>query len=97
MAGQYFHILSNSLFTVRRQHSRDFSVRVASSRDTIYRIVKQFEERGSESDKRAKGRKRVPSVRVEDAVSVAREAITVSPRKNVRHLAKQTGISTSTA
>jgi hypothetical protein len=97
IAGQYSHILSNSLFVVAKQYRQKLSVRVTSSRDTICRIVKQIEDAGIESDKSEKEHRRSPSVRVEEAVSVTREAITISPRKNVRHLEKQTGVSTNTA
>jgi predicted DNA-binding transcriptional regulator AlpA len=81
---------------VKRQYRREFSVRVAPSRDTIYRIIKQFEEAGSVCDKCAKGLKRNASVRMEE-VGAAREAVTRSPRKSVRRLAQQIGASTSTA
>jgi hypothetical protein len=45
-------------FSLERRYLRVFSVRVASSRDAIIRIVKQMEETGSVYDKLAKGRKR---------------------------------------
>jgi hypothetical protein len=46
-------------------------------------MVKQFEEAASASDKRGKGRRRSPIVRVEEVVSAAREAITISKKKNI--------------
>jgi hypothetical protein len=36
-----------SCVAVKRKYSRDFSVRVAPPRDTIYRTVKRFEEKVS--------------------------------------------------
>jgi hypothetical protein len=82
---------------VGRQNRQKFSVRVTASRGTICRIVKQFEEAGTESDKSAMEHRRSPSVRVEVSVSVARDAITIRPSKNMSRLEKQTGVSTSTA
>jgi hypothetical protein len=42
-----FYPSSVSCFAVERQYRREFSVRVAPSRDTLCRIAKQFEETGS--------------------------------------------------
>jgi ribosomal protein S25 len=47
--------------------------------------------------KRAKGHKHSASVRMEEVVGAAREAITRSQRQSVRYLAQQTGVSNSTA
>jgi hypothetical protein len=58
--------------------------RVKALRRTVYRTVKQFEEAGSLCHKRAKGRKHSASVREEEFVGEAREAITRSGRQSVR-------------
>jgi hypothetical protein len=73
-----------------------YSVRVASSRGTMYQTVKQFEGAGSVCRKRVKGRKHSSSVRAEE-VGAAREAITRSQRQSMRYLAQQIGVSNSTA
>jgi hypothetical protein len=57
-------------------------VRVATSRDSYLR---------------AKGRKRTASVRKEEGVGAAREAISKSSRKSVRRSTQQTGVLTTTA
>jgi hypothetical protein len=44
-------------------------------------LLERFEGAGSECDKSENEQSRGPSVRVEEAVSVARDAITISPRK----------------
>jgi transposase len=49
--------------------------------DTIYRIVKQFEETGSVCHKHTKGHKRNPFIHEEEVVVVAWEAIARSPRE----------------
>jgi hypothetical protein len=52
-----------SYVSVARQHRREFSARDEPWRETNYRTVKQFEERGSVSYKRAKARKLSASLR----------------------------------
>jgi transposase len=71
---------------VERQYCQEFSIRVARSKGTVYRIIKQFEEAESVCDKRGKGGKRSAPFRTED-VGAAWEAKTGSPRKSVRCLA----------
>jgi hypothetical protein len=53
----------SSCVDVERQYRRKFSVCIAPSGATIWRIVRQYEEAGSVLDKCAKGRKRNASVR----------------------------------
>jgi hypothetical protein len=57
---------------VTKQYRREFSVRVATPRATIYRFFKQFEETGSVCDKCAKGHKLSASVRTEEVVGEAK-------------------------
>jgi hypothetical protein len=66
-------------------------------RDTVYQIVKQFEGTGSVCHKRAKGRRSRASVRTEEVVGAAWEAITGSPKKSVRRIEQDIGVPTSTA
>jgi hypothetical protein len=55
----------------------EFSVRVGPPpRDTIYRIVKQFEETGSVCDTHAKGRQHYAPVLTHEVTGAAREAVT---------------------
>jgi hypothetical protein len=65
---------------VERKYRREFSVCIAPLGAAICRIVGQSEEVGSVLDKCAKGRKRSASVRREEFVGAAWEAITKSPR-----------------
>jgi hypothetical protein len=66
------HSFGGYCVTAERQYCRNFSVRVAPSRDAIYRIAKQFEETGSVCDKHAKAGKLSASVRTEEVVGAAR-------------------------
>jgi hypothetical protein len=64
-------------------------------RDTVYQIVKQFQEIRRQRDKRAKG----PSEPVHkgEVVGAAREAVTGNPTKIMPRLYQQIGATTSTA
>jgi hypothetical protein len=75
----------------------EFSVRVASLRDTVYQIVKQFQETGRLRDKRATAHRPSTSVLMVEVVGAAREAVTRNPTINFRRLDQQIGASTSTA
>jgi hypothetical protein len=57
-----------------------FTFRDALSRDTVYWILRQFEETGNVCDKRTKGHKRGASVHMEDVVGAPLEAIIRTPR-----------------
>jgi Fe2+ or Zn2+ uptake regulation protein len=52
-----FYTIGGFCVVVDRLYHREFSVRVASSRDTVYRTIKQSGETGLVCDKLANGRK----------------------------------------
>jgi hypothetical protein len=71
----------SSYVAAKRQYRQDFSNLVAPSKDTIYPIIKQFEE--SVCDKLAMGRKHSVSLRTDEFVITARGAIDRNSRRNV--------------
>jgi hypothetical protein len=74
-----FKSSGGSSAAVEGQCRPQFSVRVAPSRNTIYRILKQFEDTDSVRDKREEC-KRSASIRGEEVVGAAQKAITTGPR-----------------
>jgi transposase len=75
-----FYYSGGSCVALERQYHEEYSGRVAPSSDSIYRIIKRFEETASTCGKHEKGNKRSSYVRTEE-VGTVREAITRSTRK----------------
>jgi hypothetical protein len=80
---------NGSYSAVERQYKREFSVCVALSRCTTYRTVKHFGETGNLLYRSRMGRGRSTSVRTEEFVGVAREAIVRNPKNSVVRAAQQ--------
>jgi hypothetical protein len=83
---RFFKSWVASQVATERQYRREFYIHVLQSRDTVYRLVKQFEENRNWYDKRSRGRNSSASVCTREVVDAARKAVTRFQRKGMKRL-----------
>ena len=89
---QYFH--TNSIVVAQREFKKHFNKLHAPSRKVILRCANNFRKTGSIHLKRG-GRKR--SSRVTQNIEKVQEVMERSPRKSVRRVSQEVGVSSTTA
>ena len=90
------YIRENSIGKVQKLFKKEYRVKSAPSKSTVWAIVQKFEEKGTVSDLPQPDLK-CRSVCCDTKVQHIQDTIDISPSSSIRQVASQTGISKSSA